>query len=525
MRPPLWHPSVELSAPEQKVVKRIKKAKLFIFLREVRHELFDDEFQVELATIFKDSSTGKCPISPARLALAIILQAYTGVSDDEVIEALEMDRRWQLVLDCLDCEQPPFSKATLVRFRANLIAKNFDRRLIERTVEMAKLKGGFSSGSLKAALDSSPLWGAARVEDTYNLLGHALRKALGIIARQQQQEVSAIAAQAGAPIMTTSSLKAALDIDWDDPIAKEQALVTIVQTLDVVEFWVQQQQDLDASTYRQVNESLAVGRQIQSQDIEEAADGSPKLREGVARNRRLSIEDAQMRHGRKSRAQRFNGFKRHVLQDLEIGVVRAVGITPANLPEAAVTEDIVSDLEPQAVNLCELHIDRAYLTSQIVKERPEDLTIVCKAWSVRNGKHFSKSAFTLDWEQGTIHCPNQVAVPFVAGKVVRFPADLCASCRLQERCTTSKTGRSISVHLDEKFLQELRQRQLTPSGRAKLRQRVKVEHSLAHVGQWQGNTARYLGLRKNLFDLRRIAVVHNLHVIARMPELILEQGA
>lgn len=453
------------------------------------------------------------------------MQAYTGVSDDEAIEALEMDRRWQLVLDCLDCEQPPFSKATLVRFRGHLIAKNFDRRLIERTVEMAKRKGGFSSRSLKAALDSSPLWGAARVEDTYNLLGHALRKALGIIARQQEQDVSVVAAQAGAPIINTSSLKAALDINWDDSIAKEQALVTILQTLDAVEFWVQQQQDLDANTYRQVNETLAVGRQIQSQDVEEATDGSPKLKEGVARNRRLSIEDAQMRHGRKSRAQRFNGFKRHVLQDLEMGVVRAVGITPANIPEAAVTEDIMKDLEPLEVNLYELHIDRAYLTSNIVKERSEDLTIICKAWSVRNGQHFSKSAFTLDWEQGMIHCPNQVGVPFVPGKVVHFPADICASCPLQERCTTSKTGRRISIHHDEKFLQELRQRQLTPTGRAKLRQRVKVEHSLAHICQWQGQQARYLGLRKNLFDLRRTAVVYNLHAIARMPALTLEQGA
>jgi transposase len=43
--------------------------------------------------------------------LATILQAYTGASDDEVIEATVMDRRWQLVLDCLDATQPPFSRA------------------------------------------------------------------------------------------------------------------------------------------------------------------------------------------------------------------------------------------------------------------------------------------------------------------------------------------------------------------------------------------------------------------------------
>ena len=80
-----------------------------------------------------------------------------------------MDRRWQLVLDCLDAEQPPFSKGTLVAFRARLIAKDLDRRLIERTVELAAQRGGFGARQLRVALDSSPLWGAGRVEDTYNL--------------------------------------------------------------------------------------------------------------------------------------------------------------------------------------------------------------------------------------------------------------------------------------------------------------------------------------------------------------------
>lgn len=61
MRPPLWHPPIELSSLEKKVVSRIRRAKLFIFLRECRHELFDSEFHLELATLFKDSSMGKCP--------------------------------------------------------------------------------------------------------------------------------------------------------------------------------------------------------------------------------------------------------------------------------------------------------------------------------------------------------------------------------------------------------------------------------------------------------------------------------
>jgi len=83
------------------------------------------------------------------------------------------------------------------------------------------------------------------------------------------------------------------------------------------------------------------------------------------------------------------------------------------------------------------------------------------------------------------------------------------------QCTTSKNGRSVSIHPDEALLSELREQQLTPIGRKRLRERVSVEHSLAHISQWQGERSRYLGLRKNLFDLRKMAIVHNLHVVMR----------
>lgn len=185
MRPDVWQPPVEPSAAEQRVMKAVRRAKLFVFLRRHRHELFDEAFQAELAQTYVDSERGQPPVPPALLGLATILQAYTGVSDDEVIEATIMDRRWQLVLGCLDAEQAPFSKGTLVGFRARLIAADLDRRLIERSVELAARTKGFGARALRAALDSSPLWGAGRVEDTINLMGHALRKALGVIAAGQ----------------------------------------------------------------------------------------------------------------------------------------------------------------------------------------------------------------------------------------------------------------------------------------------------------------------------------------------------
>jgi len=79
------------------VIKVVRRAKLFVFLRQHRHELFDEEFQAELALGCADSPKGQPPVLSAQLALATILQAYPGVSDDEVIEATVMDRRWQLV--------------------------------------------------------------------------------------------------------------------------------------------------------------------------------------------------------------------------------------------------------------------------------------------------------------------------------------------------------------------------------------------------------------------------------------------
>src|SRR5216684_8001951 len=145
MRPSLWQPPIEPAAAEQVIIKRIRRAKLFVFLREHRHEVFDTAFQEELASLYQDSPRGQPPVAPALLALATIVQAYTGASDDEVIEATLMDRRWQLVLNCLDTEQAPFSKGTLVAFRKLLIEAHMDRRLIERTIEIANQSQMFGS--------------------------------------------------------------------------------------------------------------------------------------------------------------------------------------------------------------------------------------------------------------------------------------------------------------------------------------------------------------------------------------------
>ena len=114
--------------------------------------------------------------------------------------------------------------------------------------------------------------------------------------------------------------------------------------------------------------AVAVARQVRDQDIE-VSGPAPVLRRGVAKDRRISVEDAQMRHGRKSRSMLFDGYKRHVLRDLDSGLIPAVGITAANRPEATVTDDIAADLDAAGLRLAELHINRAYLSSAMVRDR------------------------------------------------------------------------------------------------------------------------------------------------------------
>ncbi len=338
-----------------------------------------------------------------------------------------------------------------------------------------------------------------------------------------RRELAEVAQEAGAELVCSTSLKAALDRDWDQQLQKDEALALVLHVLQTVDTWVQQLSDPEDKAVAQP--VLAIAKQVEKQDVESSEEGKVSLIKGVAKDRRISVEDGQMRHGRKSRSVRVDGYKRHVLHDLDSGLIRAVGLTPANAPEASVTQAISQDLERQEVSLQELHIDRAYLSSHLVRERSDELAIYCKAWPVREGQQFHKQAFVLDWERQLIRCPAEQEMPFVAGAVVHFPKEICAVCPLKAQCTSSPKGRSVSIHPDEALLVELRQDQQTPEGRSKLRERVAVEHTLAHVGYWQGRRARYRGLRKNLFDLRRCAVVHNLHVLARSQQLQTELPA
>ena len=249
----------------------MRTKKLFRFLREHRLELFDEGFQDELALMYRDRDEGKVPVPPAQLAMAILLQAYTASSDAEAVENTVVDARWRMVLGTLGPEEdePPFSQGTLQRFRERLIAHDMDRRLLERTVELAKQTRGFDYKKLpkdvRLAVDSRPLTGAGRVEDTFNLLGHAARRLLTCASAIVDMEPSELAAEIGAPALTASSTKRGLDIDWNDNEQKAGAMKKLSAQIDRLEKWVLEELG-DRVNRPPLSEQLATLAQLREQD-------------------------------------------------------------------------------------------------------------------------------------------------------------------------------------------------------------------------------------------------------------------
>ena len=530
MSTPQWSPSATVSGREQWLLKRlVRTKKLFAFLRLHRHELFDDAFQAELAGMYRDSGEGKQPVAPALLSMVVLLQAYTKASDAEAVELSVVDARWQMVLDVAGDDEPPFSQGALQAFRQRLIAHDMDRRLLERTVELAKQTGIFDwkklPKDLRLAIDSRPIEGVGRVEDTFNLLAQAARQLIVCTARVLQRPVDEVADEAGAPLLVQSSIKRALDIEWSDPEQKASAIVTLVEQLDRLQAWIERNL-AEKAALPPIAEHVETLRQLREQDLEPDPDGGgkPRIRRGVAEDRRVSVTDSQMRHGRKSKSKRFNGFKGHIAADLDLGLVIACAITPANRPEAEAAPDIHRDIAcyPTRNAIAELYIDRGYIGSAVVSsvlERGGE--VLCKPWVARNGKRFAKGAFKIDMRAQTITCPAGEVECFTPGEVVEFDPDACSRCSLRSQCTMAAggSGRTVNIAADELLQHRLRKLIATPRGRARLRERVPVEHRLAHIARKQGPRARYRGTRSNLFDLRRHAAVVNLEALHRLHDV------
>jgi len=507
-------------------MKRLNRVRaLFGFLRMNRHLILDDAFQQRLEDVYRQTGAGEAACSPGMMCMVVLLQGYVGASDAEAVEMAIMDRRWQMVLNCLDAEEPPFSQGALQAFRDRMVEHELDRELLDRTVALVRdgvattTQGQQLSKAVRVALDSRPLAGAGRVEDTINLLGHAARSIVQVVSKLTNVAQEDLCRKAGIPLLLSPSIKAGLDIDWSDPRQKATAIQIVERQVGSLQRWVERH--LDEVIEAPLRPFLEAITTVRDQDLEQTKSDGIRIRQGVAAERRISIEDAEMRHGRKSRSKRFDGYKEHIARDLDVPAIIACAVTPANRPEEEGAAPIAEDIYRQGFILGEVHIDRAYVTSPVMATVvSRGGAVFAKPWALRPAKPglFSKADFRINLRAKTITCPQGEVEPFEPGETVHFDPEVCGSCPRRGECTQAAAGRgrSVSIAKDEAQQKKFRKLQETPAGRAKLRARVAVEHSLAHIAARKGARARYIGTRKNLFDLRRAAAIQNLEALQRI---------
>ncbi len=495
------------------------------FLASQRDELFRDD---DFATLYCPNN-GRPSVPPSLLATALVLQAYDGVSDDEAKQRADYDLRWKVALG-IELEVRPFAKSTLQEFRAQLILHDQARAIFQRSLDVAKHRGVWKKGHppderqhVKLALDTTHILGRGAVRDTYNLLADGIVQVLRALARLTSCELTELAEEVGcARYVQGPSLKGQADIDWTDSKARQRFLAEIITDADqLLELVRGTRSDLTKDSPEDQELVAAAGTlaRILAQDIERDENG-PRLKQGVASDRLISVQDPEMRHGRKSSSHRFNGHKAQVAVDTDSQLITAVEVLPGNAADADHALEVVEASE--VATGCEVEEvigDCAYGAGDTRAEfAASGRTLVAKVPEIQNQGYFTKTDFQIDLEAGTCTCPNtQQTRDFRPAKrgggMFVFATETCAACPVRAQCTRGQGGRTVQVHPQEALLQQARELQASPAFDEARRRRQVVEHRLARLVQLGIRQARYIGRTKTLFQLCIAAAVANLTLL------------
>lgn len=456
---------------------------------------------------------GRPSVSPALLTKVLLLAFHDDCSDRRAIEHMRMHLGWKLALG-LPLDDPGCHPTTLTVFRARLVLHDMDRELFRNVVRRAVEAGLLAKNALQV-VDSSPILGAGAVQDTYTLLRKALQRVVRAGGKQLPDELR--------PRLERYVEGKKAEIDWDDADARREELGRLVAdaraalaALPAVEGEPEDEEAKRAGLAR------ALLEQVLSQDVEDDEDGRPQLRQGVTPERVPSVTDPDMRHGRKSAARKWTGYKQHVTTDPETELVTAVVVSPASTGDGAVLPDLLAQQQEAGLAPPQVVGDQAYGGGALREELAQQgVEIVAKVAPIHNGEYFSKDAFTIDLEAGTVRCPvGQIALipqPVRSGhpQRVEFPANVCHACPLHDRCVRGRGGRSITIGAYEAHRQRARALQREPATQALLRLRPLVERKLAHLVRWGSRKARYLGRRKVGLQLFLVGLLANLDRLSR----------
>ena len=331
-----------------------------------------------------------------------------------------------------------------------------------------------------------------------------------------------------------SSIKGESAIDWSDRKARAALLGEIVADADrLLEVARQAQGELpEGSPERQgIVAAAELLGELLLQDVERDDDGIG-LKDGVAKDRMVSVHDPEMRHGHKSSRRRFDGHKAAIVVDTDSQLITAVEVLPGNAPDNLGALELVERSEATTGVLVEEALGDAAYGDGDARQAFADAgrTLVARVPGRPNKAHFPKEDFLIDLESGTCTCPaGQVTRNLrplgtrtgPTGRIhqlkgFRFDAAVCGVCPLRPRCVagSSGLGRTVQLHPQGGLLQQARALQQSEAFGGYRQRRVVVEHRLARLVQLGIRQARYFGRAKTRFQLYLAATVANLTLVA-----------
>ena len=471
----------------------IPAGSMFAFLAQHRGEVFPD---AAYADLFAPPGKGRPSVPAPQMAAVMTLQALHDYSDRETAEAVRFDVRWKAAIGAA-LDDPGFDPSTLVYWRKR-IAKSERPHRVNDAVRKVVEQTGVLAGRRRRAVDSTIVADAVATQDTVTQLVAAIRRV--------RREVPGAAEQIAAACTGHDYSKPGKPkIDWDDPAAKEALVSALVNDANAVLAAF-----ADAELEEPAAAAVALLALVAGQDVEPAAgsdgrDGRWRIARKVAADRVISVTDPDARHTRKSVEARRDGYRAHLAAEPATGLITDEKLTRASgedNSDAAVAAEFLTAAHPGQHDGQALawYADSAYGSgelrdaigragdSAVIKPRP-------LRPAVEGG--FTLDDFTVSEDDGTVTCPNQVTRPITASRAVTFGA-ACRGCPLRARCTTSKTGRNITLHEHHATLSAARRG--WPALRQDYRQhRPNVERAIAQAATVRGRRIklRYRGETKN----------------------------
>jgi transposase len=455
----------------------------------VNDVLFKDD---DLAGMYCDNN-GRPSVPPSLMSGILLLQFYDDVSDDEAIGRLTFDLRWKVALNLpLDFEPPDSSSLSV--FRGRLVQHEQERYAFNRLIRVGR-EAGFLPDKITVLVDSMAQHGAGAVQDTYTLIRKGIRRVLKVAGYHLPAKKRGLSADLAAYL--DRDRKA--DLEWADPAARAAQLKVLVRdaeaTLDLA---LQQADEPD------VRAAAWLLTKILGDDLTADEAGDPQIGQGVAEDRIVSLTDTDMRHGRKSASQRFDGRKLQVAEEQTSELIVAIEPVPANAGDGRDLMTVIDVVEEQSgVTVERAIVDGAYGTGDNRADcQTQDIDLVSPL-AVPHDAVVSKANFAIDLQANTVTCPHgqtmasYKVIKDAQGRPVKsftFDRAGCETCPLFARCVHSKTqGRTVTLHYHEALLQAARQRQQTTEFKDTYRLRAAVERKIAELTQHGSKQARYLG--------------------------------